>query len=98
MIKEDKIENFKSRDLINVECDYCDNKCKGLRKKEESKKKILEKGSKKCSNCKKEKKLRDKYFNILSNSPCVDCSETNPIVLEFDHNNGVDKIKGLDTW
>jgi hypothetical protein len=25
----------------------------------------------------------------------VDCSETNLIVLEFDHNDGVDKVKGV---
>lgn len=165
MIKEEKTENFKSRDLISVGCDYCgsdlkrkkhhalayehhycNNTCRGSYKKEESKRKILEKGSKECSKCKIEKKLieynkkkgntdglqsfckecqkrhakeyyevnhekqkkqinesnkirinnnRAKYFNLLSNSKCTDCPETNPIVLEYDHKDGVDKIKGV---
>lgn len=165
MIKEEKIENFKSRDLINVECDccgnsiqrkkhhalayekhYCNNACKGSHKKEEYKKLVLEKGHKECNKCKEEKKLeefnkkknnadglqsfcrecqnhhakeyyeinnekqknqiristkirikdnREKYFNILSSSSCIVCGETNPVVLEFDHKDGVDKIKGV---
>jgi len=165
MIKEKKLDNFKSRDLINVGCDYCgndlkrkkhhaldyeqhycSNTCKGSDKKDIAKKQILKKGSKVCGSCGLDKKLaeynlkkgradglqdkckecqkdhakeyykvnkekqkeqinearrirvkenREKYFNVLSSNSCVDCSETNPIVLEFDHKDDVDKISGV---
>lgn len=31
------------------------------------------------------KATREVFLNILENSSCVDCGESNPIVLEFDH-------------
>jgi hypothetical protein len=38
-------------------------------------------------------KNRNKKFiwDYLENNPCVDCGENNPIVLEFDHRDGVEK-------
>lgn len=29
--------------------------------------------------------LQDYIWDYLTNNPCVDCAESNPIVLEFDH-------------
>tara|TARA_R110001583_G_scaffold71475_1_gene201301 strand:- start:2776 stop:3186 length:411 start_codon:yes stop_codon:yes gene_type:complete len=41
----------------------------------------------------KKTRCRNKIFidNIKESSPCVDCGESNPIVLEFDHVRGVKK-------
>jgi hypothetical protein len=35
---------------------------------------------------------RIKYFNYLKTHPCIVCGNDNPIVLEFDHRDDVDKI------
>jgi len=34
-------------------------------------------------------------YNYLLENPCVDCGENNPIVLEFDHKDNVEKIGNL---
>lgn len=38
---------------------------------------------------------RQRYFNILKQSVCIGCGEVNPIVLEFDHKDGVEKIESV---
>ncbi len=34
-------------------------------------------------------------WNYLLKHPCVDCGEDNPIVLEFDHKDNVEKLKEI---
>ncbi len=44
-------------------------------------------------------KLREqsarKVFEYLINHPCINCGESDPIVLEFDHRNRDDKIESV---
>jgi len=44
-------------------------------------------------------KLREgnarKVFEYLTNHPCINCGESDPIVLEFDHRNRDDKIESV---
>lgn len=39
-------------------------------------------------NKKRHREIRDFIFNYFKHHPCVDCGESDPIVLEFDHVNG----------
>jgi len=36
-----------------------------------------------------------KVFDYLSKNPCINCGESDPIVLEFDHRNKDDKIENI---
>ena len=38
-------------------------------------------------------KIRTKLHGFLSKKSCVDCNESDPVVLEFDHRNPKDKFK-----
>lgn len=38
---------------------------------------------------------REFLWDYLSKHPCIDCGESDPIVLELDHRDGVTKVKGL---
>lgn len=48
--------------------------------------------------------IRKRIYDLLHNSGCVDCSETDPVVLEFDHVRGIKKteisrmIGGTYSW
>lgn len=41
-------------------------------------------------------KARNHVYDYLLNNPC-DCGESDPVVLEFDHNDGVDKESAVST-
>jgi hypothetical protein len=38
---------------------------------------------------------RTKLFEYLETHPCIDCGNNNPIVLEFDHRDGVNKLSDI---
>jgi len=40
-------------------------------------------------------KVREKLFNFLSKQKCIDCGETDPIVLDFDHTDKKNKFKSV---
>jgi hypothetical protein len=97
MIIEKNLDDFKSNDLIDVACDYCNgnlkrkkksalyykshycgNACVAAKKTEERKKTFLERTSKNCPSCGKEKDLKE--FNKSKsksdglNTCCRKCS------------------------
>lgn len=41
------------------------------------------------------KENQKKLFEYYSTHPCIDCGNQNPIVLELDHRDGVDKFKNI---
>ncbi len=45
----------------------------------------------------KDKRRRNAQYvwNYLLEHPCIDCGEANPIVLDFDHRNGSEKIHAV---
>jgi len=48
----------------------------------------------------KETKIRNGQYvwDYLKLHPCIDCSETNPIVLEFDHRDNSDKLGNISSF
>jgi hypothetical protein len=40
---------------------------------------------------------RRKIFEYYKTHPCIDCGESDPMVLEFDHRDGVDKLDNVST-
>lgn len=47
------------------------------------------------SKLKRQEKVIRFVYDYLKINPCIDCSESDPIVLEFDHRDGVDKVDNI---
>lgn len=59
--------------------------CKGCKKTKDAAYFQDSKGHHKKLNQKRKQKIRQWIWNYLTAHPCIDCGETDPIVLEFDH-------------
>ena len=96
-IKKPKSEfnkNKTKKDGLNSICRECSNdrSKKYYSENQEKHKKVIQERNKKY-----QFKIRSKIFEYFKDNPCVDCGETNPIVLEFDHKDDVDKQFELST-
>lgn len=77
-----------SKDGKNAQCKECINTKNRIRyHKNDDELKRRRKNSKD-----RVKANREFVYKYLETHPCVDCGENNPIVLEFDHKNGEDKV------
>jgi hypothetical protein len=71
-------------------CNICHNKWyKAYFSKTDNKKKQIERVN--SVNKKQIEKAREYVYEYLVKNPCVDCGEKNPIVLEFDHRETLEK-------
>jgi hypothetical protein len=95
--KEDKElcefnKNKTKKDGLNNVCRECSNKNS---KKHYSNNKNKHKENVKLRNDKITKENRKKIFEFYKTHPCVDCGESNPIVLECDHKIQSEKKYGI---
>lgn len=91
--KEKHIEEFafkcKPKGIKKPHCKECDKKAR-RKYYENNKERIVEDIL--ARNKQIKKKSYQFIWNYFLSHPCVDCGETNPIVLEFDHRDGADKL------
>lgn len=67
--------------------------CKGCKKIKDAEYFQDTKGHHKSLNKERKRQTRQWVWDYLETHPCIDCGETDPIVLEFDHRS--DKISGI---
>ena len=82
----------KSKNLYNSMCKACHNIYAKAHHQRNHKKYLMRTRNRNI-------RIRDenvKYvYEYLKQHPCIDCGETNPIKLEFDHRNGSDKVSNV---
>tara|TARA_R110000772_G_scaffold17946_3_gene50034 strand:+ start:173369 stop:173830 length:462 start_codon:yes stop_codon:yes gene_type:complete len=83
-------KNKAKKDGLNTICRECSNK-HSKQYYQENKEHHIKVISKRRNITNREN--RKKLFNFYLNNPCVDCTESDPIVLECDHKEGVVKFK-----
>ena len=101
-------DNIKMKDGKNSQCKKCAYETfKAWKKKNPDRYAELQKGYKKKSRAKRPKKPRVKtrpqYFveivsKHLTDNHCVDCGESNILVLEFDHRDQRKKLFTITQW
>jgi hypothetical protein len=79
------LSEYHTKDKSGVKKAYCKECAKNYRKNyyQANRDKAIQYAIK--SNKEKKKKLATFVFEYLKTHPCVDCGETDPVVLEFDH-------------
>lgn len=90
--KEKHIKEFafkcKPKGIKKPHCKECDKKARRIYY-EDNKERIIDDIL--IRNKQIRKKILQFIFDYFLSHPCVDCGEKNPIVLEFDHRDGVEK-------
>jgi len=71
-------KNKKRKDGLQVQCKECKSKT-DAKHYAENKKKQFDRVKV------RRKEIRQTVFDYMKTHPCIDCGETDPIVLEFDH-------------
>lgn len=92
--EEDFNKNKSKSDGLNSVCRECSNKRskKYYSENNEHHKRVVRE-----KNVKNLLINRQKIFDYYKEHPCIDCGETDPIVLEFDHRDDVDKSNNIST-
>ena len=95
--KDDKEEEDfswrnKNEGIRKTNCKDCDKKYKKSYYKK-NRKELIKYSTESSKNIRI--RNREFVFNYLKNNPCVDCGESDPIVLDFDHKSGKDKLNNV---
>ena len=89
------LSEYHTKDKSGVKKAYCKDCAKNYRKNyyQANRDKAIKYAME--SNKKKKQALQQYILDYLSNNPCIDCGETDPIVLDFDHRNPKEKIANV---
>lgn len=74
-------KNKNSKDGLQAYCKQCSRD----KDKKHYKTSIIRRRKIRQNNVNQTKKIKKTIFDFLKTHPCVDCGESNPLVLEFDH-------------